>query len=57
MTIFGGQPAEDGVGKGYPMGGFLVICTKCGWHSTVVAKDGKLICTREKCKNETTLPR
>jgi len=33
MTIFGGKLAEDGPGFGYPMGGFLVVCTKCGWHS------------------------
>lgn len=55
MTIFGGKPAEKGVGFGMPIGGFLVVCTKCGWHSTVEYKDGSLICTREQCRNEARL--
>ena len=52
MTIFGGQPATEGVGIGTIKDGFLVICTKCGWHSTVTYYDGRFICTREECKNE-----
>ena len=52
MTIFGGYPAEEGVGMGTRKHGFLAICCKCGWHSTVTHHDGKLVCTREQCQNE-----
>lgn len=52
MTIFGGYPAEEGVGMGLRKDGFLVICCKCGWHSTVTQHEGKFICTREQCGNE-----
>ena len=55
MTVFGGEPAEEGVGFGMMINGFLVICTKCGWHSTVEYKDGKLVCNRKQCLNEAKL--
>jgi hypothetical protein len=55
MTVFGGELATEGVGMGTIKNGFLVVCTKCGWHSTVEYRDGKLICNREQCLNEAKL--
>ena len=59
MTVFGGHPAEDGVGKGMPKDGFLVVCCKCGAHSNVEyihgISQGKFVCTKKKCGNEAFL--
>lgn len=55
MTVFGGYPATEGVGMGTTKDGFLVVCCKCGWHSTVIYRDKTLICTREECGNQADL--